>query len=68
MCAGLKRKANHTVEEGNDMVPGGDFKVETSLIIGNTELMSFSRVVYSGCSLKLLSSRRPLTTLVAPNA
>ena len=28
VCAGLKRKANHSVEEGNDMVPGGDFKVQ----------------------------------------
>ena len=36
------------------MVPGGDFKVETSLIIGKIEFFCFYRVVYSGCSHKLL--------------
>ena len=32
VCAGLKRKAKHVAQEGNDMVPGGDFKVDSSRV------------------------------------
>ena len=41
VCAGLKRKAKHVAEEGNDMVPGGDFKVGHIVCTSLALLMHF---------------------------